>query len=243
MVSSGNAPAYEAAKIGQAVSADMVLSIRVSGFGYERHARALRTSDRELVSYSGGWAASQKLVNVATRQLMLSDTLRGQAPTTASTTLSPVIDAQKVMDDMTSDLVGQLITSVLRRTFPITIVSRDGTNVVLSQGGQALKQGARYSVVSLGKELKDPKTGQSLGAAESPCCELVVERVTPNLSYGHLERVSGSLEALPAGGLQLREELKPAPKVAEAGKSAPAVSVPPPPPARSMQTKTDESKW
>ncbi|ABE46961.1 hypothetical protein [Polaromonas sp. JS666] len=62
-------------------------------------------------------------------------------------------------------------------------------------------------MVTMGNEMKDPQTGQSLGRTESPCCELVVERVTPNLSYGRLENVRSNLEQLSPGGLQLRQEL------------------------------------
>jgi len=208
MISSGQAPSAELAKLSQAASADIVWSGRVSSLAYNRHARALKTSDRELVSYAGGWALTEKLVNVATRQVMASDSLRGAAPSTEPTTLGRGVDGDKVLEDMSTDLVNQVVTSVLRRTFPVTVVSRDGTNVVLSQGGQALKEGTRYAMVTMGSEMKDPQTGQSLGRVESPCCELVVERVTPNLSYGRLENVRSNLEQLPVGGLQLRDELK-----------------------------------
>jgi hypothetical protein len=88
------------------------------------------------------------------------------------------------------------------------VIARDGESVVLSQGGQAVKEGTRYQVVAMGKEMKDPQTGQSLGRLESPCCELVIDRVTPNLSYGHLENVRSELDNLPPGGLQVREALR-----------------------------------
>lgn len=208
MIKTGQAPSAELAKLSQSSSADIIWSGRVSSLAYNRHARQLKTSDRELVSYSGGWAISEKLVNVATRQVMASDSLRGEAPSVAPTTLSSGVDSNKIMEDMTTDLVNQVVTSVLRRTFPVTVVSRDGTNVVLSQGGQALKEGSRYQVAAMGAEMKDPQTGQSLGRVEQPCCELVVERVTPNLSYGRLENVRSNLEQLSIGGLQLRDELK-----------------------------------
>jgi curli biogenesis system outer membrane secretion channel CsgG len=208
MIKTGQAPSAELAKLSQAATADIVWSGRVSSLAYHRHARQLKTSDRELVSYSGGWAISEKLVNVATRQVMASDSLRGEAPSMAPTTLGAGVDGQKVLEDMTSDMVNQVVSSVLRRTFPVTVVSRDGTQVVLSQGGQALKEGSRYELVGMGAELKDPQTGQSLGRVEQPCCELVVERVTPNLSYGRLENVRSNLDQLPLGGLQLRKELK-----------------------------------
>ncbi|MDP9902146.1 CsgG/HfaB family protein [Variovorax ginsengisoli] len=208
MISSGQAPSAELAKLSQAASADLVWSGRVSNLAYNRHARQLKTSERELVSYSGGWALTEKLVNVATRQVMASDALRGTVPSTEATTLGRGVDGGKVLEDMSTDLVNQVVTSVLRRTFPVTVVSRDGANVVLSQGGQALKEGARYAMVTMGAEMKDPQTGQSLGRVESPCCELVIERVTPNLSYGRLENVRANLDQLPAGALQLRDALK-----------------------------------
>jgi curli biogenesis system outer membrane secretion channel CsgG len=207
MIATGQAPSAELAKMSQAASADIVWSARVSNLAYNRHARQLKTSDRELVSYSGGWAISQKLVNVATRQVMSSDSLRGQAPSLAPTTLGSGVDSAKVLEDMSNEMVSQVVASIVRRTFPVTVVSLDGTNVVLSQGGQAIKEGTRYAMVTMGNEMKDPQTGQSLGRVESPCCELVVERVTPNLSYGRLENVRANLEQLSPGGLQLRQEL------------------------------------
>lgn len=208
LLSSGQAPSAELAKMSQAASADLVWSARVSDLAYNRHARQLKTSDRELVSYSGGWALSQKLVNVATRQVVTSDSLQGSAPSTEPTTLGAGVDGNKVLGDMTDELVNKVVASILLRTFPVTVVALDGTNVVLSQGGQALREGARYSMVRMGTEMKDPQTGQSLGRMESPCCDLIIDRVTPNLSYGHLENVKGSLEDLPPAGLQLRAEVK-----------------------------------
>ncbi|MGZ5772943.1 CsgG/HfaB family protein [Ramlibacter sp.] len=221
MIANGQAPSAEQAKLSQAASADIVWSAHVSNFAYNRHARQLRTSDRELVSYSGGWAVSQKLVNVATRQVMASDSLKGEAPSTEPTTLGSGIDSGKVMGDMMDELVKAVVASILQRTFPLTVVARDGTNVVLSQGGQAIREGARYQVAAMGNEMKDPQTGQSLGRMEAPCCELVVDRVTPNLSYGHLENVKSNLDSLPPGGLQVRNELKAVAQVASAAPATP----------------------
>ena len=226
IISSGQAPSAELAKLSQAASADLVWSARVSNFAYNRHARQLRAADRELVSYSGGWAMTQKLVNVATRQVMLSDSLGGTAPSTAPTTMGSGVDGGRVMNDMADELVKGVVASILQRTFPITVIAREGNNVVLSQGGQAVKQGGRYAMVAMGSEMKDPQTGQSLGRMESPCCELVIDRVTPNLSYGRLENVYSNLDELPVAGLQVRSEMKggarPSAQAAAAAGDAPA---------------------
>ena len=204
MISSGSAPRAEIGKLGQAMSADVIWVGKISTFAYNRHARQLQTSDRELVSYSGGWSVSQKLVNVATRQIMLSESLRGEAPSVGATTLSKGVDGDKVSENMQNDIANRIVSGIISRTFPVTVISREGSAVVLSQGGQAVREGARYQLVYLGKEMFDPQTSQSLGRVESDCCEVVIDRVTPTMSQGHLEKMSMTLDGLQPGGLQLR---------------------------------------
>lgn len=249
MIRSGEAPRAEAGKLSQALTADVIWTGKISTLAYNRHARQLRTSDRELVSYSGGWAVTQKLVNVATRQVMLTDSLQGSAPDIAATTMGSEINAGQVLQKMESDIVSEVVASIIARAFPVTIVSRDGNSVVLSQGKDSVKPGARYAVVALGKELKDPQTGDSLGRVESPCCEVVVDKVTPKLSYGHIENLTISLDNIPLGGLQLSEKLKSvradsradnssAPKKAATKKSAPAADK-----AETSVIPKDDGKW
>ena len=207
MISDGSAPSEELSKLGQAVSADVLLTTKITRFAYDRHARTLRASGRELVSYDGGWSATHSLVNVATRQVTASGTLSGEAPSVAPTTMSSGVDPGRVMQEMVDAMIKGIVASVMSKTFPVSIVARDGADVVLSQGGQALTEGTRYRVNRLGKELKDPQTGQSLGRVESPCCELVVTRVAANLSYGRLENLQGKLDDVPVGGLLVGEKL------------------------------------
>jgi curli biogenesis system outer membrane secretion channel CsgG len=208
-ISGGAAPRAELEKLSQAASADIIWIGKINGLAYNKSSRQLQTSDRQLVSYSGGWSISEKLVNVATRQVISSNSLRGSAPSTAPTTLSTGVNSGKVLGGMTDDLVNQVVASIMSRTFPVSIVSVDGSNVVLSQGGQTVAKGTRYAVVTMGAEMKDPQTGQSLGRTEMPCCEVVVDRVTPNLSYGHIENGAAGLDKLAPGSLVVREKLRP----------------------------------
>ena len=204
LISSGSAPRADIGKLGQAMSADVIWVGKIGSFAYNRHARQLQTSDRELVSYSGGWSVSQKLVNVATRQIMLSESLRGEAPGVGATTLGAGVDGDKVSEGMQNDIARRIVSGIISRTFPITVISREGSAVVLSQGGDAVREGARYRLVSMGKEMFDPQTSQSLGRVESDCCEVVIDRVTPTMSQGHLEKMQLTLDGLQPGGLQLR---------------------------------------
>lgn len=205
MIASGQAPDTDLAKIGQALSADLIWVGVINDFSYDKQVRKLETSDRELVSFSGGWSLSQRLVNVATRQILMSTTLQGKAPTIAPTTLGASVDKDSTLQTMQSDIINQATQAILLRTFPVSVVELDGTTVVLSQGGKSLAPQSRYKVFVLGKELKDPQTGQSLGKMEKYCCDVVIDRVTPTMSYGNLENVKVSLDGVKADSMQIRE--------------------------------------
>lgn len=207
MIGAGKTVNTDFAKMGQALSADLVWVGIVNDLSYVKSARKLQTSDRELVSYAGGWSVSQRMINLATRQIQQSNTLQGAAPGIAPTTLGTSFNPGAIIQNMEDAIVKKAVEAILLRTFPISIAERDGNNVVLSQGGKALNEGQRYRVYLLGKEIKDPQTGQSLGNMENVCCEVVVNRVTPNLSYGVLENVQVDLASVKPGALQVREAL------------------------------------
>ncbi|MBV7539145.1 CsgG/HfaB family protein [Duganella sp. sic0402] len=224
MISSGQTVNTDFAKLGQALSADLVWVGVINNLSYEKHARKLQTSDRELVSYSGGWSVSQRMINLATRQILQSATLQGTAPSIAPTTLSQGIDEGATLRNMQAEIVKRSSEAILLQTFPISVVERDGINVVLSQGGSSVVEGARYKIYLQGKEIKDPQTGQSLGNMESVCCEVVINRVTPKLSYGVLENVGAKLDGVAPGALQLREVVTVKPVAAKVEADTPAAA-------------------
>jgi len=207
MINSGKTVNTDVAKLGQALSADLVWVGTVNDFSYERHVRHLQTSTRDLVGFSGGWTVSQRMINLGTRQIFQSASLQGTAPSIAPTTLGTGFDETGTVKGMEADIVKKITEAILLRTFPVSVVDRDGNNVVLSQGGSALSENGRYAIYLQGKELKDPQTGQSLGKMENLCCEVVVNRVTPTLSYGVLENVKVKLDGVAPGSLIVHEAL------------------------------------
>ena len=216
MIGSGQTRADDYAKLGQALSADIVWVGVINDLAYNRHVRALETSDRDLVSYSGSWSVSQRMINLTTRQILLSNTMQGTPPAVAPTTLGASVDPISIQKNIQNDFVKKAAEAILLRTFPISVVERTGNDVILSQGGQVVRDHGRYQVYLLGKELKDPQTGQSLGNVETACCEVVINRVTPTVSYGTLENIKVELNNVQPGSLQLRESLPDTPKKAVA---------------------------
>jgi curli biogenesis system outer membrane secretion channel CsgG len=208
LISSGQTNNADIAKLGQALSADLVWVGVVNNLAYEKNVRKLQTSDRSLVSYGGAWSISQRLINMATRQIMLSNTLSGKMPSIAPTTMGANFNETNLLKNLQEKVTKTAVESIMLRTFPISIVEIDGTNVVLSQGEGSVHENDRYKVYMLGKEIKDPQTGQSLGNMETPFGEVVITRVTPKVSYGRLENVQVNSTAVQPGSLQIREAVQ-----------------------------------
>jgi len=207
MISSGQTSTADLAKLGQALSADIVWVGVVNNLAYERNVRKLVSADRELVSFGGSWAISQRLVNLTTRQIMLSNTLTGEFPRVAPTTMGAGINEVNTLKDIQANIARKATNAIMMKTFPISILEIDGSTVALSQGEGSVKEGQQFKIFSMGKEMKDPQTGQSLGNMESECCVVTINRVTPKMSYGTLSDVKIKLDGVKSGALQVREEV------------------------------------
>jgi len=190
MIASGQTNTADLAKLSQALSADIVWVGVVNNLAYERSARKLISADRELVSFGGSWTISQRLINLATRQIMLSNTLTGEFPRVAPTTMGAGINEVNTLKSIQANIARKAINAIMMKTFPISILEIDGTTVALSQGEGSVTEGQRFKIYSMGKEMKDPQTGQSLGSMESECCDVTITRITPKISYGTLSKLS-----------------------------------------------------
>ena len=75
---------------------------------------------------------------------MVSDSAQGEAPSVGPTTLGTTVDGDQVLRGMEADMAPRVVAAILTPTFPVTVASREGNNVVLSQGGHAVQENGRY---------------------------------------------------------------------------------------------------
>jgi hypothetical protein len=196
------------------LATDLILIPTIDRFEYRRSERKLRLADRTLVAYAGGGTISLKLINAVTGQVVMSQTFQAGLPSTAPTTLGTFVDGGKLANTMMDSLGNDMARALLLHTFPVAVIKLSGNDVVFNQGGQAVSVGTRYQAVTLGEELKDPQTGQSLGPMESPCCVIEVTRMGPSVAYGHIVGAGFNLPNFHPGMIELRETLKDAPTTA-----------------------------
>jgi hypothetical protein len=208
LIQSGNATAKDTARLGQQLATDLIVIPTIDRFEYVRHEQQLRMANRSLVSYSGGGQVSFRVVNATTGQMVMSQSFNYAFPPTEPTTLGISVDGNKLASDMMDAMDRGIISAVLQSTYPLSVLQLQGHNVIINQGGDAVQEGATYQAVSLGKALTDPQSGQSLGPTETPCCSVVIDRVTPNLSYGHIVDEKFQLDApFTPGSMELRGQV------------------------------------
>lgn len=203
---SGNVAQEDMARLEQELATDLLWVGTLERFEYLRHSKSMRTRDTEIYWFDGGAELSYRLVNVATKQVMYSGSARITLPESEPTTRPDPMLVENMVKKMREALLGQISHRIIQQMFPVTIVSKNGNSVILSQGDGQIEAGTRYRVVHLGDELKDPQTGQSLGRAETRCCDVLISRVTASTAYGELENISIKVEdQFVPGSLVMRE--------------------------------------
>lgn len=208
LIRSGNATPADTARLGQRLAADLIVIPTINSFEYVRHERALQLAQRTLVFYSGAGKVSFQIVNAVTGQIVMSKSFDYAFPSTSPTTLGVSVDGNKLATEMMSEIDREFVAAILRSTYPLAVLRVQGGNVIINQGGDVVQQGAVYRAVLLGKAIVDPQTGRSLGPIETPCCTIAIDRVTPDLSYGHIVGSSVQIASVfTPGDIELRDEI------------------------------------
>jgi hypothetical protein len=243
-INSGNVRVQDTARLGQQLATDLILIPVIEKFEYPRSVRQLRMSDKQLVSYSGGGRVTLRLLNAATGEVVMSEHFDYSLPSADPSTLPRVIDGKNMAATMMDALSTQIGNAIITEIFPISVVALNGDQVTLSQGGDSLQVGQRWQAVTLGAELIDPQTGNSLGRSDTPCCTIRIDRVSSQVSYGTIEGGSANLggASFRSGLLELRGQAAP---VATAAAEKPAASTSSKSKAKSSDApaKKDDPNW
>lgn len=214
-IAPGSANPQEFTKLGQRLTADILVLPEIKRLSYIKSSRNLRFSGRELRSYNGGVEISFRAINVATGELIMAKDFALDLPSTPPT----VYGQQRVglsnirghLAAMSADFAHEFIT----KNFPIAVVKVSGQSLVLNQGASMLKENTLYELVKMGQPIVDPQSGQTLGRMESPLGHVRITKAMDNMSFGLL--VSGKIDPakFKPGTIELRKEVEQDPKSVE----------------------------
>jgi TolB-like protein len=191
-VNSRSAPIEETVKIGVRVGADYIVLAALKDFAPQQQQQQ-RVTGRTLTRSVAPVAIDVRVIDIATGQIKFAQTYNnpGRLPTSVSL-------AQYATDIGTD--IGQVIATAI---YPIAVLSGSETEVTLNQGGDTVQVGRIYRLVSLGQNLVDPYTRESLGQEEREVARAEVTSVTDRTATARL--VAGRLpQPIKSGALLAR---------------------------------------
>lgn len=174
----------EWAKLGQRLTADILILPEITHLEYQKSTRNLRFSGRELNSYAGGVDVNFSVVNVVTGQLIMTERFSAVFPSTPPSVYGRQNVGVENVHQYLAMMTEQFTRQFILKNFPVSVIKMDGASVVLNQGQDMLKVGDVYNAVSLGEAIQDPQTGQSLGRLESPVGTIRIVKTTEKISIG-----------------------------------------------------------
>lgn len=163
----------ETARIGKKAGTDYLVVGELTRYEVIDRSIHLSLSDSTIAKKSAKAVIQLRLVDVATGQIKYAkdfDTGSKTARTTGA--------AQGMLDGLAASASAEILNAV----YPIAIVAADASSVTLGQGGDTIRVGQRFDVFSLGENLKDPYTGESLGRRENIIGTIEVVSVTDRVS-------------------------------------------------------------
>jgi hypothetical protein len=186
----------EKIKIGEALGADYIVVGKIGQASIGRKDTLIDIIGEDSSSYSAEIDIDYRIIVLATRQVKWSDTvsLSLDTETVDRITRNKKDNAasQAILSHFASIISNQLMSNI----YPLRVVSRsiDRNTVVLNQGGKSLAIGDKLEVMSLGEQVIDPYTGESLGQQEYVIATVEVISVLPKMSTAKL--ITGSIESI-----------------------------------------------
>lgn len=191
-VNSRNAPIEETLKVGVRVGADFIVLAALKSFSPQQQQQQ-RVTGRVVSRSVVPVGIDVRVIDIATGQIKFAQTYNNPGRLPSSVSLS------QYAADIGADL-GQVISTAI---FPIAVLSGTETEVTLNQGGDTVQVGRTYRLVTLGQNLVDPYTRESLGQEEREIARAEITSVTDRTATAKV--VSGRIpQPIKSGGVLAR---------------------------------------
>ena len=213
-IQGSDAAAAEVARLGQASGADYMLIAELQGLSLANNQRqTIQMTGEVLVRSSVSGMLKLQVVEFSTRKVKWS----------ASEKFGGVYGGVSSISDQTliglvSGAADKLVQKMIASIYPIRIAKvLNGTTAVVNRGEDSIRKGETYGIFLMGEELKDPQSGESLGALEIEIGIGTIIDVKPKVSFIQLKE----------GGLDAKSDYILRPAAAPASKAPPPASTKP----------------
>jgi len=205
MLFSFDAPLGEQAKLAETLGADYLLVGTISQAQIERIDRYLKAANYTARKFKARFNFDYRLVDSSTKQVVLASTAQQyledeQVRRLADEQNPAEWDSAQVRDAFISLVANDVIAAIIDRVYPIAVAAvQDDGQVILNQGGQRMKNGMLLDVFTMGREIFDNDTGESLGTIESHVAILEVQNVSYTMSMAKV--VAGDVSKINVGSV------------------------------------------
>jgi hypothetical protein len=179
-VNARNAPIEESVKLGMRVGADYIVVAALKEFSAQEKQQQ-RVTGRVVSRTVAPASIDVRVIDVATGQIKFAQTYLNPGRLHSNMSLS------QYAADVGAD-IGQVISTAI---YPVAVVAGNGSEVTLNQGGDTVQVGRVYRLVTLGRNLRDPYTRESLGQEEKEIARVEVTSVTDRTATARV--VTGQL--------------------------------------------------
>jgi hypothetical protein len=203
MLFSFDAPLGEQAKLAETIGADYLLVGTITQAEILRIDRYLKAANYTARKFKARFNFDYRLVDSSTKQVVLASSaqkyLEDEQVRALADEQNPVEwDPAQVRDAFISIVANDVIAAIIDRVYPISVAAVQGDGqIILNQGGQRMKNGMLLDVFTLGKEILDNDTGESLGRIESQVATIEVQNVSHTMSTAKV--VAGDVSKVSVG--------------------------------------------
>ena len=205
MLFSFDAPLGEQAKLAETLGADYLFVGTINQAQMELIERYLSAANYTARKFKARFNFDFRLVDSATKQVVLATTAQKyledeQVRELADEQNPAEWDSTQLRDAFISLVANDVIAAIIDRVYPIAVaaVQADG-QIILNHGGQRMKNGMLLDVYTMGKEIFDNDTGESLGSIESHVATIEIQKVAYTMSMAKV--VAGDVSKVPIGSV------------------------------------------
>jgi curli biogenesis system outer membrane secretion channel CsgG len=211
MLFSFDAPLGEQAKLAETLGSDYLLAGTITQAQIEKIERYLPAANYTARKFKARFNFDYRLIDSATKQVVLASNakkyLEDEQVRRLADEQSPLEwNPAQVRDAFISLVANDVTAAIIDRVYPITVAAvQENGQVIINQGGQRMKTGMLLDVFTMGKEVFDNDTGESLGSIESHVATLEIQKVAHTLSAAKV--VAGDVSKVSMGSVcRIRKE-------------------------------------
>jgi curli biogenesis system outer membrane secretion channel CsgG len=187
---SGNVDPATAAKAGKVSGAKYILVTTVDDFQDLTENVQFQATGRRMTRRTVRVGCNGAIYDSTTSKLLESVSVRKEVDDTVQEVDGVVKDGHandKLLGDISLELAKSLANRVADVVFPIKVIDKTDKQLTINRGeGTGLAVGDLFNVFAVGKELKDPDTGEVLGRQEVKMGKARVTQVNPKTSLAEL---------------------------------------------------------